>query len=79
MHRVFLVHRQREHDKHVFLAECVGDGKRRIDIGFKPVRREFAAPSKTRYVEFALPFITIAAGVALFLVVTGWACRFSRF
>ena len=71
----FMVHRQRGYDKHVFLAERVVDGKRRLDMGFKPIRCEFAAPSKTRDVEYAMPFITIAAGVALFLVVTGWGVQ----
>ena len=68
----FMVHRQRKFDKHSFLAENVVDGKRRLSMGRKPGNRGFAAHSETQYVEYAMPFLTIAAVPAFILVILGW-------
>ncbi len=64
----FMVHRQRVFDRHAFLAENVVDGRRRFKLGHKPVGQAFAEPSDTQYVEYAVPFLTVAAVPASVLV-----------
>lgn len=64
----FLVHRQRGFERHVFLAENMVAGKRRLKMGRKPADHEFAELSTRRYVEYAAPFVTLAAASAFFAV-----------
>ena len=66
-----LVHRQRRFDKHAFLSEHVVDGKRKLVIGGKRGKTDFAPPSETQYVAYAIPFITMMAVAAVFFVVFG--------
>ena len=65
-----LVHRQRRFDKHAFLAERAVGGKRRLVIGGKRGKTDFAPPSETRYVAYAIPFVTMMAVAAVCLVVS---------
>ena len=64
----FLVHRQRRFDKHAFLSEHVVDGRRRLVIGGKRGKTDFASQSETQYVAYAMPFLTMMAFPAIFFM-----------
>ena len=69
----FMIHRQRKFDRHAFLAENVVDGKRRLRFSFKRPDHAFAGPSTWRYVEYAPPFITLAAIFGFFMMAVAHA------
>lgn len=71
----FLVHRQRTFERHAFLAENTMNGRRMLNLGRKSANQEFAEPSSGRYVEYATPFVTLAAASAFFMVAVAHAYR----
>lgn len=64
----FILHRQREFERHTFPAEETTGNRRRLKFGLTPPGQEFTLPGTTRYVECASPLMLFSAVAAFVLL-----------